>query len=119
MFQSILRAAETQRPQEWGEGRRDPSGSTLQLPGAGGSLSGWLHITLSFPHARVSSVSTELLCCVDLESWGLLTLPEPLPTLLLCTGSCRGGEQIPTDPEERWHPCILLFSVYPAAEILS
>lgn len=38
MFQSILRAAETQRPQEWGEGRRDPSGSAL-APFLGGRTS--------------------------------------------------------------------------------
>lgn len=119
MFRSILRAAQAQRPQEWGEGSREPSGSTLQLPGAGGSLSGWLHITHAFSHARMSSVrrGAAVLC-----GFGELGVPSPcqtpLPILLL---SCRAGEQIPshpTDSEKCWFPWILLFTVYPPNPLL-
>lgn len=116
MFRSILRAAQTQRPQGRGEGRREPTGSTLQLPGAGGFLSGWLHITHFFPHARMSSVrrGAAVLC-----AFGELGAPSPCQSphpASLHLSSCRAGEQIlshPTDSEESWFPWILLFSVYP------
>lgn len=116
MLRSILGAAETQRPQEWGEGRRDPSGSTLQLPGAGGSLSGWLHINHAFLHARMSSVRRGAAVLCGFGELGASSPCQSPPSCCSAQGSCRDAEQIPghpTDSEESWFPWILSLTVYP------
>lgn len=98
MFRSILRAAQTQRPQGRGEGRREPTGSTLQLPGAGGSLSGWLHITHSFPHARTSSVRRGAAVLCGFDELGAPSPCQRPPILLLCTRILQSWGTTPRPP---------------------
>lgn len=128
MFRSILRAAQTQRPQEWGEGRREPSGSTLQLPAAGGSLSGWLHITHSFPRARMSSVRRGAAVLCGLGELGVSSPCQSPSILLLCTRLLQGWRRNP-QPSHRLQgelfsldfiiQCLPTQSFSVAAEILS